>query len=77
MKIEILGPGCQKCQTLTLNAKSAAEELGLDCEIVKVTDANEIVRRGVFLTPALLVDGKVKSVGRVGTVSTVKELLMG
>ena len=43
MKIEVLGPGCARCQTLARNAKTAVEGLGLECEIVKVTDMNEIV----------------------------------
>ena len=63
MKIEVLGSGCAKCRTLAENAKTAIEELGLDCEIVKVTDIDEIVSRGIMMTPALVVDGLVKTMG--------------
>ena len=65
MKIEIMGPGCSKCQTLAANARMAAEGLGLDYELVKVTDLREIIKRGVVLTPALAIDGVVKSSGQV------------
>jgi small redox-active disulfide protein 2 len=68
MKIEILGTGCAKCNQLTENARRAVEELGLeDCVIVKVQDFNEIAKRGVLVTPALLVDGKVKLTGKAGS----------
>lgn len=68
MKIEILGMGCAKCNQLTENARRAVEELGLEnCTIVKVQDFNEIAKRGVLVTPALLVDGKVKLIGKAGS----------
>jgi len=75
MKIQILGPGCMKCQTLAENTKQAAVELGLDCEIVKVTAINEIMKFGVMMTPALVVDGVVKVSGKVPAVSQLKEIL--
>ena len=75
MKIEILGTGCPKCQTLAANAKQAAAELGLDAEIVKVTDIAEIAARGVMLTPALVVDGDAKIVGKAPSVEELKTLL--
>jgi len=65
MKVEILGPGCPKCSKLAENAAQAVEELGVDAEIVKVTDVNGMTKRGVMMTPALVIDGEVKSVGRV------------
>ena len=68
MKIEILGTGCAKCNQLAQNARVAVETLGLeDCAIVKVTDFQEIARRGVLMTPALLVDGQVKVIGKAST----------
>ena len=68
MKIEILGTGCAKCNTLTENARIAVERLGLtNCAIVKVQDLKEIARRGVVVTPAILIDGKPKAVGRVAS----------
>ncbi len=73
--ILVLGPGCPKCQTLYERVQQAAQELGLVCEIVKVTDINAIVGFGVLSTPALVVDGAVKLSGRVPTVAQIKEVL--
>ena len=68
MKIEILGTGCAKCNRLAENAKAAVEQLGLeDCIITKVQDFNEIAKRGVLVTPALLIDGKVKVIGKAAS----------
>ena len=76
MKIEILGTGCAKCEALTANAKAAVEQLGLtDCEVAKVTEFNEIAKRGVLVTPALVVDGKVKLIGTSGSTEQVATLL--
>jgi len=75
MKIEILGPGCPKCQTLAENAKSAVEDLGLNCEVIKVSSITEIASRGILGTPALLVDGKVKVQGKVASVDQIKGVL--
>ena len=65
MRIEILGTGCPKCRRLAENAAQAVELLGVDADIVKVTEIQEIIKRGVMMTPALAVDGEVKSVGKV------------
>jgi small redox-active disulfide protein 2 len=65
MKIQILGTGCPKCKTLEANARAAVSELGIDAEVEKVTDLESIIAMGVMMTPALAVDGIVKSVGRV------------
>ena len=75
MKIQILGTGCPKCQKLGDTADQAAQELGLDYELVKVTDINQITGFGVMVTPALAVDGEVKVAGRVPSVDDVKKLL--
>ena len=75
MKVQILGTGCPKCTQLTENAKEAIEALGMDCEIEKVTDINEITNMGVMLTPALAVDGEVKSSGKVLSVDDIKGIL--
>ena len=74
-KIEILGTGCPKCKRFAENAEAAARELGVECEIEKVTDINEIMKFGVMMTPALAVDGVVKSVGKVMSVDDVKGFL--
>lgn len=65
MKVQILGSGCDKCRKLTSNVADAAAKLGLACEIEKVTDIDQITGFGVMMTPALVVDGKVVSVGKV------------
>jgi small redox-active disulfide protein 2 len=64
-KIQVLGTGCPKCQKLLENAETACWELGLDAELEKVDDINKIIEYGVMMTPALVVDGEVKSVGKV------------
>jgi len=74
-RIQILGTGCPKCTKLAENAKAAADALGVEYEIEKVTDINEIMRFGVMMTPALAVDGKVKVAGRVASVEEVKKLI--
>ena len=74
-KIQILGTGCPKCKKLTENAEAAAKELGLEYEIEKVTDINDIMNFGVMMTPALVVDGDVKVVGNVSSVEEIKELI--
>lgn len=75
MKLQILGTGCPKCAQLAANADAAAQAAGLDYELVKVTDLNEIMDFGVMLTPALAVDGEVKVVGKVPSVEEIQALL--
>jgi small redox-active disulfide protein 2 len=75
MDIKVLGPGCPKCHTLEKNAKEAVQELGLDAEVSKVTDLNEIAGYGVFITPGLVVDGEVKLAGKVASKSEIKKIL--
>ena len=75
MKIEVLGPGCPRCKALADNAAAAATKLGLDAEVTKVTDINEITSRGVMLTPALVVNGEVKASGRVPSPEEIQEML--
>lgn len=77
MKIQILGGGCPKCKALAENAEAAAKELGLEYELEKVTDLNEIMAFGVMMTPGLVVDGEVKVVGKVPPVPEIKEMLQG
>ncbi len=77
MKIQILGTGCAKCKKLAETAETAARELNLDYELVKVTEINDILDFGIMATPGLAVDGKVLSAGKVPTVEQVKTLLSG
>ena len=74
-KLQILGPGCPKCRQMTENTEAAVKDLGLDCDIEKVTAINEITKFGVMMTPALVIDGEVKVVGKVPTVEEIKNLL--
>ena len=75
MKIQILGTGCQNCVKLTKNAEEAAKAMGANYEVEKVTDIKEIMQYGVMQTPALVIDGKVKSVGKMLSVEEIKKLL--
>lgn len=74
-KIQVLGPGCQKCQVLYERTRQAAQEVGLECEIEKVSDLEAILSFGILSTPSLVVDGTVRVNGRVPTVAQLKELL--
>ncbi len=74
-KIQILGTGCPKCKKLAETAEQAAKELGIDYEIEKVTDINEILSFGVMMTPALVIDGQVKISGKVPSISDLKQLI--
>jgi small redox-active disulfide protein 2 len=75
MKLQILGTGCTKCNALTQATEQAAQALGLPYELEKVTDLNRIMSFGVMITPALVVDGKVKVAGKVPNQSELKALL--
>ena len=75
IKLQILGTGCAKCRLLAEHVEAAAGELGLDFELEKVTDLDEIVKLGVVATPVLVADGEVKVAGHVPTVFRLKEML--
>ncbi len=75
MKIQILGTGCPKCKKLAELAKNAAKELGLEYELEKVTDINEIMNFGVMATPGLAVNGKVLLAGKMPSPEHLKGLL--
>ncbi len=74
-KIQVLGTGCPKCKKLAENTETAAKALGIEYEIEKVTDINEIMKFGVMMTPALAVDGQVKVVGKVPSSDEIKDIL--
>ena len=74
--IKVLGTGCTKCKMLEEQTRLAAAELGLECHIEKVQDIQEIMTYGVMMTPALLVDGEVKAMGRVPKLEDIKKLLV-
>jgi small redox-active disulfide protein 2 len=75
MKIEILGTGCPKCKMLEENAQKALASSGKEGEVVKVEDINEIIEYGVMSTPAIVIDGEVKSYGKVCDVEEIKKWL--
>ena len=74
-KIQILGTGCPKCRQLAAHAETAAKQLGLDYEIIKITDINEITSYGVMMTPGLAVNGVVKSAGKLLSPDEIKLFL--
>ncbi|GAM15470.1 thioredoxin family protein [Mesobacillus selenatarsenatis] len=75
MNIKILGTGCKKCQELEKNTRMAVEELQLDAQVEKVEDIREIMKYKVMSTPALVVDEKVVSTGKLLTVNELKSAL--
>ncbi len=75
MKIEILGTGCAKCKSLLKNVEKAVQETGIKADVVKVDNIQEIMSRGVMMTPALYIDGESKMVGRTATVDEIKKML--
>ena len=72
MQIKVLGPGCPRCEATKNNVEEAVAESGLSAEIIKVKDAMEIAKHGVLGTPAVVVDGEVKSVGKIPTKDEIK-----
>jgi len=74
-KIQILGTGCPKCKKLAENAEAAAKDLGIEYSLEKITQINDIMKFGVMVTPALVVDGQVKAVGKVSSTDEIKRLL--
>lgn len=77
MKIRILGSGCPNCKRLEQNARDAAAEMGIEAEFEKVTDIDAIMDMGVMFTPGLVIDGVVKSSGKVLTKDRIKDLMAG
>lgn len=75
MIFQVMGPGCAKCNQVAENAAAAADELGVEYEIVKISDFNEMMKFGVMMTPALAIDGDVKAVGKVPTIEEIKGML--
>jgi small redox-active disulfide protein 2 len=74
-KLQILGSGCPKCKKLAEQTDAAAQALGIEYELEKVTDINDILSFGVMMTPALVVDGDVKIMGKVPNVDELKTLI--
>jgi small redox-active disulfide protein 2 len=75
-KLQILGTGCPKCKKLYEATQQAVKELGIEAEVTKVEDINEIMKFGVMSTPALSVDGIVKVVGRIPKLDELKNMIL-
>jgi small redox-active disulfide protein 2 len=75
MTIQILGGGCAKCQKLAENAQAAINDSGLQAQVEKITDSDRIMEMGVMITPALAIDGQVKSSGKVLDKSEIARLI--
>lgn len=75
-EIKILGTGCMKCEKLEESAKRAAEELGIEYNITKVKDVGKIMDYGVMMTPALVIDEEVRSVGKILSADEIKKYLV-
>jgi len=74
-RLQILGTGCPKCKKLVENAEAAAKDLGIEYELEKVTQINDIMKMGVMITPALAIDGTVKVAGKVVSPEDIKAML--
>ncbi|MCK5114610.1 MAG: TM0996/MTH895 family glutaredoxin-like protein [Phycisphaerae bacterium] len=74
-KIQILGTGCPKCKMLAELVGKAVDELGLECEVEKIEDINDIVGFGVMMLPGLVVDGEVKLSGKVPNLNDLKAMI--
>lgn len=73
--IQVLGPGCAKCEKLKHNAEEAARTAGVEAVVEKITDITVITGFGVMMTPALAIDGEVKSVGKVPSVEEIAKMI--
>jgi len=75
MKIEVVGPGCFRCVETEKNVNEALKQLGIDAEVTHIYDISEMIKRGVMFTPAMIVDGQIKTSGRIPTVNEIKKIL--
>jgi small redox-active disulfide protein 2 len=74
-KVQILGTGCPKCKKLFEAAQQAVKETGIEAEVIKVEDINEILKFNVMMTPALAIDGEVKVVGRIPKPEEIRKMI--
>ena len=75
MEVKILGPGCPRCQQTKKSVKEALAEAGVGANVEHVSDLMQIAKYGVFGTPAVVIDGEVKSVGKIPSVGEIKKWL--
>ena len=76
MFIQVLGPGCARCKTLYEIVKKAVEETGVEAEVEKIEDIQKIMAFEILMTPGLVIDGEVKTAGRVPNVEEVKKMIL-
>lgn len=76
MEIKVLGSGCATCHKLHESVKQAVAELGTDAQILYITDIMEIMKAGIMHTPGLIMNGKVKAMGRVPSVKEIKQMIL-
>ncbi len=75
MEIKILGTGCKKCNQLEKLVSEVVKETKIEAEVIKVTDIKEIVKAGIMITPGLMIDGKIKSTGKVPAKADLEKLI--
>ncbi|MFH1855828.1 MAG: thioredoxin family protein [Candidatus Omnitrophota bacterium] len=76
MKIEIMGTGCPRCKELYENTRQVLKNKGIEAEVVKVEDLEKISAAGVLITPALVIDGKIKSSGKILSVKEIEKIIV-
>lgn len=74
-QIKVLGPGCPKCKTTFHNVEEAVKQLGIEAELIKIEDIEEMMRYNVLTTPVLMIDDVIKIKGRIAQIEEIKELL--
>ena len=74
-QIKVLGPGCSKCKTTLHNAQEAVKQLGIEAELIKIEDIEEMMRYNVLTTPVLMIDDVVKVKGRIAQIDEIKDFL--
>ena len=74
-QIKVLGPGCSKCKTTFHNAQEAVKQLGIEAELIKIEDIEEMMRYNVLTTPVLMIDDVVKVKGRIAQIDEIKDFL--
>jgi small redox-active disulfide protein 2 len=77
MEIKVVGPGCANCKNLLLKTQDAVKELRSDAQIIYVTEMEDIVAAGIMRTPGLIINGKIKVMGRVPSVKEIKQMIEG
>ena len=75
MKIEVCGSGCSKCEELEKRAKKAVAQIGSDATVEHVYDMGKIIERGIFMTPALVIDGKTMASGKIPSIEEIVTFL--